>query len=132
MRRLVRLPGLVALLALAVAALGAPEQTLGPNIVANGGFEAADGATAGWLWGAADARKATLTVDDAVPHSGKRSVRLHSEIPFQPNVYAGLSQTVKGHGVSMSLHQHMNRFDEAQTAAMLAELGQGGGKGGRN
>ena len=24
-------------------------------------------------------------------------------------------------------NQHMNRFDDAQTAAMLAELGQGGG-----
>jgi transketolase len=36
-----------------------------------------------------------------------------------------LAQTVKGKGVSLSTHQHMNRFDETQMTAMLAELGEG-------
>ena len=49
-------------------------------------------------------------------------------LPFeQGRPSAIVSQTVKGHGVSMSIHQHMNRFDQEQMAAMLAELGVGCG-----
>ncbi len=35
-----------------------------------------------------------------------------------------IAQTVKGQGVSLSLHHHMDRFDEAQMRAALAELGE--------
>jgi transketolase len=49
-------------------------------------------------------------------------------LPFEEGRPSAIvSKTVKGHGVSMSIHQHMNRFDEAQMAAMLAELGDGCG-----
>ena len=68
---------------------------------------------------------ATRVIDG---HDMAQIVETLDALPFEKGRPSAIvSRTVKGRGVSMSLHQHMNRFDEAQTAAMLAELGQGGG-----
>ncbi|MCY2927934.1 MAG: transketolase [Planctomycetota bacterium] len=73
---------------------------------------------------------ATRVIDG---HDMAQIVETLDALPFEKGRPSAIvSRTEKGHGVSMSIHQHMNRFDEAQTATMLAELGQGGGEGGRN
>jgi len=88
----------VALLTVGMSVGGALGQApkLGPDLVANGGFEASASAAEGWTWGSADATKATMAIDDAVARSGKHSVRFHSTLGFAPHVFEGLSQVVKG------------------------------------
>ncbi len=54
-------------------------ENLGPNLVTNGSFEMGDATLDAWRWGCSDDEKQTLAIDDSVAHSGKRSVRLHSE-----------------------------------------------------
>lgn len=85
------------LLALAGFALWIPAQAeaLGPNLLANDGFEVASRFEA-WRWGATDPTRATVTLDESVAHSGQRSARFHSDLPHAPNVYGGLSQVVRG------------------------------------
>ncbi|NSW56214.1 MAG: beta-galactosidase [Armatimonadetes bacterium] len=73
-----------------------PADDLGPDLVTNGSFERGDGKLDVWHWGSSDGEKQTLAIDDAVAHSGRRSVRLHSELPLKPHVYGGISQVISG------------------------------------
>ena len=88
----------VALLAMATLSDVAPAraETLGPNLVANGGFEAGEAAPEGWHWSSADPQKATVGLDDTVARAGARSARLRSELAFAPHVFGGLSQVIRG------------------------------------
>jgi len=63
------------------------------NVLRNPGFEQVDakGVPVGWRWSAGRA-KATMTVDDAVAHSGKRSVKLVNPTARSPHVYGSLTQ----------------------------------------
>jgi transketolase len=46
-------------------------------------------------------------------------------VPFEPGRPSALiARTLKGQGVSLSRHHHMDRFDEAQLRAALQELGE--------
>jgi transketolase len=46
-------------------------------------------------------------------------------LPFEPGKPSAIiAQTVKGQGVSLSRHHHMDRFNEDQMRAALAELGE--------
>ncbi len=86
------------LLCLAVAGFVTAAQAVeyGPNRVANDSFEAAGAPAESWAWGSADAAKATAVADEAAAHSGRRSLRLHSELPLRPHVFGGLSQRIAG------------------------------------
>jgi hypothetical protein len=85
-------------LVLATLGLSAPGQaeSLGPDLAANGGFEAAADDLGGWVWGTSDAERTGWALDSAVAHAGKASLRLHSELAFAPNTYCGVSQRVTG------------------------------------
>lgn len=98
MRCPARLLGPLAALALLGACLACPAaaETLGPDLVANGSFETGDDGRQGWTWGTRDADRTSVAADDTVHHSGRRSLRLHSALPFAPHVYCGLSQSVGG------------------------------------
>ena len=51
-------------------------------------------------------------------------------VPFEAGKPSAIiAETVKGQGVSLSLHHHMDRFSEEQMRAALAELGQGNESG---
>ena len=73
-----------------------PGGVYGPNLAQNGSFEDGDQTPAFWRWGVANNAQATLTLDDEVAHSGKRSIRLHSASGYAPNVYGGIAQDVTG------------------------------------
>ncbi len=87
---------LVSVIAVVMLASFAWAETVGTNLVANSGFEAGNGKLDVWTWGSADDTKTAMVLDDAVAHSGKYSVRIHSELPGAPHVYCGLVQTVRG------------------------------------
>jgi len=58
-------------------------------------------------------------------HDMRTIVETLDSVPFEPGRPSAIvAETVKGHGVSLSLHHHMDRFDEAQMRAALAELGE--------
>ncbi len=96
MRKGLIVPCGVALLTLVTLSDIAPlrAETLGPNLAANGGFEAGEAVPEGWHWNSADASKAGVGLDDAFAHTGGRSARLHSELAFAPHVFGGLSQVI--------------------------------------
>lgn len=95
-----RVRALLATACLVLASLGmsAPgrAESLGPDLAANGGFEAQAGDLGGWVWGTSDAGRTGWTVDGTVAHAGTASLRLHSELGFAPNTYCGVSQRVTG------------------------------------
>jgi len=65
--------------------------SLSPNLVSNSSFEIIDGGLPkGWSF---DQRNtdATMTVDETVSHSGKRSLRFTNGTPFRAHVYGMLS-----------------------------------------
>ncbi len=65
----------------------------GPNKFVNPSFESG---MDGWHWQVSGDAKATCDSDTSVNHSGKASIRMHSESAFAPNVYGGIYQDVGG------------------------------------
>ena len=58
-------------------------------------------------------------------HDMRAIVATLESLPFEPGRPSAIvAETVKGQGVSLSRHHHMDRFDEAQRRAALAELGE--------
>ena len=65
------------------------------NLVNNGSFESvSDSKPNFWNWSPGRAN-ATMTVDEKVAHSGKRSVLIQNPTPQAPNVYGNLSGSVR-------------------------------------
>ena len=61
-------------------------------------------------------------------HDIEQIVSALEAVPFEPGrPSAIIAQTVKGRGVSLSLHHHMDRFNAEQMRAALAELGETSG-----
>ena len=64
---------------------------LRPNLLPNASFEEVDeGGLKGWHWNAGNT-DATMVVDDAMAHSGKRSVRIANSTRFAPHVFGQLN-----------------------------------------
>jgi len=58
-------------------------------------------------------------------HDMAQVVEALESVPFEPGrPSAIIAQTVKGQGVSLSTHHHMDRFSEEQVRAALSELGE--------
>jgi hypothetical protein len=69
-------------------------EVLGPNLVPNGSFEEGTAFPADWRWSTANGCKAEVAWDDKIAHTGKRSVRFHSQSELEPHVYGGLYLTI--------------------------------------
>ncbi len=87
-------------LVLGVAGLGLlrlqAADVFGPNLLRNPSFERGATLPDFWRWNVANSAKATAVLDVHTAHGGKRSVRLHNESGYAPNVYGGLSQRIFG------------------------------------
>jgi transketolase len=58
-------------------------------------------------------------------HDMPQIVETLDDLPFEAGRPSAIvAETVKGKGVSLSLHHHMDRFNEEQVRAALAELGE--------
>ncbi len=81
----------VAAAVMAFSGLAASATTTAAPFVPNGGFEEVDPATgfaAGWVRGFGPGTKATAELDEAVAHTGKRSLRLCDQTPTEAYKYA--------------------------------------------
>lgn len=94
-RRLTFLPAAILVLSLVLPPLNARAQTVVP--VPNPGFETVGSGAdpvVGWHVGIGGGAEATITPDNAISHSGVRSMRFTNRSPLQAFVYALLSADV--------------------------------------
>lgn len=89
-----RFAGAIALASLLVCGLARAE-TLGPNLLRNGGFESGDGLE-DWHWATGEPELTGWSADSEVRHEGQRSLRIHSALELQPHRFCGLARTVDG------------------------------------
>ncbi len=95
-----------------------------PNLLANSSFEEIEGDhPKAWSWSRRDT-DATLTVDDATAHTGRRSIRLTNSTEFGPHVYAML-QLIGGVAVKPRTTYTFSCYFKSTTDAGIGWFGGG-------